>query len=139
VAGRGGHDRCNFIASALEPQESLSHRLARLGNWQADELPLSLAVLAYSNAVFHLGPRCSVLRDLQSRCRLPAAPEAEVLRTDQQPARSALRHRGTDRCGGLDADGNFQAGPFPADGNGDWPPQNSTFFSPAAPAASRSA
>jgi outer membrane receptor protein involved in Fe transport len=33
----------------------------------------------------------------------------------------------------FDAAGNFRARPFPADANGDWPLQNSTFYAPGAP------
>jgi outer membrane receptor protein involved in Fe transport len=37
----------------------------------------------------------------------------------------------------FDASGNFLARPFPADANGDWPLQNSTFYSPGAPRSVR--
>jgi two-component system sensor histidine kinase UhpB len=48
---------CYFIASALELQESLSSRLARFESWQADEIPLSLTVLACGLAWYALRRR----------------------------------------------------------------------------------
>ncbi len=63
-----------LLASAFELQESLSRRLARLEYWQADELPLSLTVLACGLAWYALRRR----RESQAQLVLRAQAEARV-------------------------------------------------------------
>ena len=58
---------CYVIASALELQESLSHRLARYEHWQADEIPMSLTVLAFGLAWYAFRRRQESQRLLASR------------------------------------------------------------------------
>lgn len=63
-----------LIASALELQESLSHRLARLESWQADEIPLSLTVLACGLAWYALRRR----QETQAQLVLREQAEARI-------------------------------------------------------------
>jgi signal transduction histidine kinase len=65
---------CYLVAGALDLQESLSHRLARYESWQADELPLSLLVLACGLAWFALRRR----RELQAQLDLREQAEARI-------------------------------------------------------------
>jgi two-component system sensor histidine kinase UhpB len=65
---------CYFVASAFELQESLSHRLARFESWQADEIPLSLTVLAIGLAWYALRRR----REAQAHLALREQAEARV-------------------------------------------------------------
>jgi two-component system sensor histidine kinase UhpB len=65
---------CYFVASAFELQESLSHRLARFESWQADELPLSVTVLACGLAWYALRRR----REAEAQLALREQAEARV-------------------------------------------------------------
>ena len=65
---------CYFVASALQLQESISHRLARLESWQADEIPLSLTVLACGLAWYALRRR----RETQAQLVLREQAEAHI-------------------------------------------------------------
>jgi signal transduction histidine kinase len=56
-----------FIASALELQETLTHRLARYERWQADEIPLTLIVLAAGLAWYAFRRRRESQRQLDLR------------------------------------------------------------------------
>jgi hypothetical protein len=53
---------CYALSSALEINEWMSHVLARYERWQADELPLSLTVLAASLAWFATRRRRAISR-----------------------------------------------------------------------------
>lgn len=62
-----------LVASALDLQESLAHRLARFETWQADEMPLSLTVLACGLAWYALRRR----REIQAQLDLRIQAEAQ--------------------------------------------------------------
>lgn len=66
---------CYFIASALDLQESLSHRLARFEHWQADEIPLSLLVLTCCLAWFAIRRR----REMQVQLALCEQAETRIV------------------------------------------------------------
>jgi two-component system sensor histidine kinase UhpB len=85
-----------LIASALELQESLAHRLARFERWQADELPFSLTVLALGLAWYALRRR----RELQAELVLRARAEAriaELLAHKRQLARQLIALQESER------------------------------------------
>lgn len=63
-----------FLASAFELQETVSRRLARLERWQADELPLTLTVLACGLAWYAWRRR----REVQAELALREQAEARV-------------------------------------------------------------
>ena len=65
---------CYLIASAFELQESITHRLARFESWQADEMPLSLTVLACGLAWYALRRR----REIQAQLHLREQAEARI-------------------------------------------------------------
>ena len=65
---------CYALSSALELNEWMSHTLARYERWQADELPLSLTVLAATLAWFALRRR----REAQAELQLREQAEARV-------------------------------------------------------------
>ena len=63
-----------LVASTLELQESLSHRLQRFESWQADEIPFSLTVLACGLAWYSLRRR----QDTQAQLVLRERAEARI-------------------------------------------------------------
>jgi len=65
---------CYLIAAALDLQESLTHRLARYETWNADEVPLSLLVLACGLVWFAWRRR----GELQAQLDLRAQAEARI-------------------------------------------------------------
>jgi len=65
---------CYAVSVALELNEWMSHTLARYERWQADELPLSLTVLAAGLAWFALRRR----REAQAELQLREQAEARV-------------------------------------------------------------
>ena len=77
------------IASTLELQESLSNRLARLENWQADELPLSVTVLACGLAWYALRRRHETKVQLALIERAEAR-SGELLKHNRELARQLI-------------------------------------------------
>ncbi|CAN5125731.1 hypothetical protein BH11PSE9_BH11PSE9_25070 [soil metagenome] len=65
---------CYLIASAFELQASITHRLQRFASWQADEMPLSLTVLACGLAWYALRRR----REIQAQLQLREQAEARI-------------------------------------------------------------
>lgn len=87
---------CYFIASALELQETLSHRLARLEHWQADEIPLSLTVLACGLAWYAVRRR----REVQAQLTLREQAEtrvADLLANNRELARQLISLQESER------------------------------------------
>ena len=87
---------CYFVASALELQETLSHRLARLERWQADELPLTLTVLACGLAWYALRRR----REVQAQLVLRGQAEqriADLLERNRELARQLISLQESER------------------------------------------
>jgi two-component system sensor histidine kinase UhpB len=87
---------CYFVASALELQESLSHRLARLESWQADEIPLSLTVLACGLAWYALRRRRETQAQLALRERADAHI-ADLLEHNRELARQLISVQESER------------------------------------------
>jgi two-component system sensor histidine kinase UhpB len=85
-----------FIAAALQLQESLSHRLARLESWQADEIPLSLTVLACGLAWYALRRRREVQRQLALREQAEARV-ADLLEHNRELARRLISLQESER------------------------------------------
>ncbi len=84
------------VASALELHESLSRRLARLENWQADELTLSLTVLACGLAWYAMRRR----REMRAELMLREQAEARVvnlLRHNRDLARQLISVQESER------------------------------------------
>ena len=87
---------CYFIASALELQETLTQRLARLERWQLDELPLTLTVLACGLAWYALRRR----REVQAQLVLRAQAEsriADLLEHNRELARQLISLQESER------------------------------------------
>jgi signal transduction histidine kinase len=80
---------CYALSSTLELNEWISHTLARYERWQADELPLSLTVLAAGMAWFALRRR----REAQAELLLREQAEArmtELLRHNRELAQRLI-------------------------------------------------
>ena len=87
---------CYFVASALELQETLAQRLARLERWQVDELPLTLTVLACGLAWYALRRR----REVQAQLVLRAQAEsriADLLEHNRELARQLISLQESER------------------------------------------
>ena len=84
------------LASTLELHESLSDRLARLENWQADELPLSVTVLAFGLAWYALRRRHETKVQLALTERAEAR-SADLLRHNRELARQLISLQESER------------------------------------------
>jgi signal transduction histidine kinase len=87
---------CYFAASALELQETLTQRLARLERWQVDELPLTLTVLACGLAWYAVRRR----REVQAQLVLRAQAEsrvADLLEHNRELARQLISLQESER------------------------------------------
>ena len=84
------------LASTLELQESLSNRLMRLENWQADELPLSITVLACGLAWYALRRRRETKVQLALIGRAEAR-SAELLKHNRELARQLIALQESER------------------------------------------
>ena len=85
-----------FLASTLELNESLSHGLARLENWQADELPLSVTVLACGLAWYALRRRHETRVQLEWIERAEAR-SADLLKHNRELARQLISLQESER------------------------------------------
>ena len=88
---------CYALSSALEINEWMSHVLARYERWQADELPLSLTVLAVSLAWFAMRRRRETLAELQLRERAEQHVGA-LLRQNRELARRLITLQESERA-----------------------------------------
>lgn len=87
----------SFVAgSALELQESLSIRLARHEHWQADELPLTLTVLACGLAWYAFRRRQETRVELSLRERAEARV-AELLQHNRELAQQLIQVQENER------------------------------------------
>ena len=84
------------LASTLELNESLSQRLARLENWQADELPLSVTVLACGLAWYALRRRHETRVQLEWIERAEAR-SADLLKHNRELARQLISLQESER------------------------------------------
>lgn len=87
---------CYLVASALELQETLTQRLARLERWQLDELPLTLTVLACGLAWYAVRRR----REVQAQLELRAQAEsrvADLLEHNRELARQLISLQESER------------------------------------------
>ena len=84
------------LASALELQESLSQRLARLESWQADELPLSVTVLACGLAWYALRRRFETRAQL-ALIEQAEAHSADLLKHNRELARQLISLQESER------------------------------------------
>ncbi len=85
-----------LAASALELQESLAHRLARFESWQADEIPLSLTVLACGLAWYAMRRRREVQAQLDLRVQAEAR-NADLLAHNRELARQLISLQESER------------------------------------------
>ena len=88
---------CYALSSALELNEWMSHVLARYERWQADELPLSLTVLAVSLAWFAMRRRRETLAELRLRERAEHSVN-ELLRQNRELARRLITLQESERA-----------------------------------------
>jgi signal transduction histidine kinase len=80
---------CYVLSAALELNEWISRALARYERWQADELPLTLTVLAAGMAWFAIRRRHEVKIELRLRERAEA-DAGELLRQNRELSRRLL-------------------------------------------------